>query len=831
MKSFKKRTIALVLASVVSVAGSFASERFQNSLMSLKFESGENGELNMFVETKKPYSGSLAFTKRDANTYLLTLPEMNSQAPTPDFKNFSNNIASVSVSTLPYTTSAKGYTRIVVKTHNNVFISAQPRLFIATENDNAEFEREQRLRERQIEQERIQREQEERARIERERREQEQEIQRRRAERENNESLSQNAVPKQPEMQKEISNEETVDTTNDSVEDDYPVSSSHDNFMLILGILLVLGICAYLYVRAKDKMIDLAGEKIEIDTSDEEKVDTKEKKTEQKLKTIKSTIKTLDTKYPKPSAIKVEESYDIPSQPIKTVSEENSNIVDLDELFQEKISSADDDENIALEEFLSGFSFNEEDHEEVEEEGIKFDEELYNSIIDNSKIKFSKDDIQRLNKLLTSEIQDDTIKNASNYLVSNPITQKPSIEKILEGFVTNFSVSNNINFTKDDIDALHKIITVELDEDFVKDLRVNPERTKQMEQELKTYHKDVRKPSKIKTLNVKKDLPDLSKVSSMTKKKVVSDYKVKPINYGMNCEVSTLEVSLDVDFSSTEVEPKEKETVKLREDNWETETLNISDMLPDLEDALLNPDKYKRPEPEKFVADENTLLQGLSHISFKPFDDGTRDFEIINDLSDLATLSDDDGGEKLSASEVQKELQKWNELEHLGVPEEPKIEMFRTPAEPEKNEAIKQVKSMQNEQQVNQVQQKRVETFNHPNNPKQSHERKTETVNVDVNSTKCVWENKAFNVVSSVKFDEATGCHLAKNETGYIVLGFVGDKLYKVKEYSELKSEKIQARLNEKLPNGHLRYLVRIGMNKFVVDVSENDVQYVIDLC
>ena len=386
MKSFKKRTIALVLASVVSVAGSFASERFQNSLMSLKFESGENGELNMFVETKKPYSGSLSFTKRDANTYLLTLPEMNSQAPTPDFKNFSNNIASVSVSTLPYTTSAKGYTRIVVKTHNNVFISAQPRLFIATENDNAEFEREQRLRERQIEQERIQREQEERARIEREQREQEQEIQRRRAERENNESLSQNAVPKQPEMQKEISNEETVDTTNDSVENDYPVSSSHDNFMLILGILLVLGICAYLYVRAKDKMIDLAGEKIEIDTTDEEKVDTKEKKTEQKLKAIKSTIKTLDTKYPKPSAIKVEESYDIPSQPIKTVSEDNSNIVDLDELFQEKISSADDDENIALEEFLNGFSFNEEDHEEIEEEGIKFDEVLYNSIIDNGSL-------------------------------------------------------------------------------------------------------------------------------------------------------------------------------------------------------------------------------------------------------------------------------------------------------------------------------------------------------------------------------------------------------------------------------------------------------------
>ena len=43
MRNFKKRTIALVLASVVTVAGSFASERFKNSLMSINFETAENG--------------------------------------------------------------------------------------------------------------------------------------------------------------------------------------------------------------------------------------------------------------------------------------------------------------------------------------------------------------------------------------------------------------------------------------------------------------------------------------------------------------------------------------------------------------------------------------------------------------------------------------------------------------------------------------------------------------------------------------------------------------------------------------------------------------------
>ena len=37
MKHFKKRTIALVLASVVTVVGAFGAENYKNSLMSLKF--------------------------------------------------------------------------------------------------------------------------------------------------------------------------------------------------------------------------------------------------------------------------------------------------------------------------------------------------------------------------------------------------------------------------------------------------------------------------------------------------------------------------------------------------------------------------------------------------------------------------------------------------------------------------------------------------------------------------------------------------------------------------------------------------------------------------
>ena len=145
MKNFKKRTIALVLASVVTVAGSFASERFKNSLMNLSFETSENGALSMIVQTKTNYSGSFKAIKRDANTYLLVLPEFDSKAPTPDLTN-SPNIESVNIRTMPYTNNGNGYTRITVKTYNQPTLAVQHRLYIEDQSSASDARRRAEIR-------------------------------------------------------------------------------------------------------------------------------------------------------------------------------------------------------------------------------------------------------------------------------------------------------------------------------------------------------------------------------------------------------------------------------------------------------------------------------------------------------------------------------------------------------------------------------------------------------------------------------------------------------------------------------------------------------------
>lgn len=764
MNSFKKRATTLLLATIISIGSAFANT-YKNNIKALKFENGQNGAINISIQTEKPYEKPIALNKRDANTYILILPEVKNLASTPDFSNFTNNITSVNVNTLPYTENGKGYTRIVIKTHGTAPITANSKLYTITHEEQEEIlQRERELRGRMEESQSRARHVEERA---------EDTSYRNQASNTSskNETSTKASVTEKAQTQTSIEIPKVETTTTESDLENYTSSSNTEQMMLVMAILIILSISILLYSRAKNRMTDLAGEKLEIDIEEEEKPSSKAETSKMAVNRVAKTNQ--------PAKAPVINS----TVPIKTVSKENSNIVDLDELFQETKMQTEEEENAALEDFLNGFSFDEEFAKQEAEETITFNEELFNSIINNKKIKFSNEDIKRVEKLLSSEINDDTLNDLSNYLVSNPIAKKTPIEKLVENVVTTLSVSNNISFTKEDINALQKIISVELDNDFVQNLKINPERTKQMEKEIQTYNRETRKPAKMKTLSVKKELPDLSKISSKNIDNTTAK-KVQSLDYSADCEVKTLEVDINIDFSNAidntkPTLPNETTKEPASQNNWETSTLKIADMLPDLKDALQNPEKYKKPEPEKFVADENVLLERLSNITFKPIDDGTQNFEIINTSFDEDTEDFiEEERQKLTPEEVMLELQKWQELE----------------------------------------------------NPDVKHSMPKPTSSSEVQS-KLAIENQAFTIISSINFDKNRGCHLAKNENGYIVLGFIGEKLFKIKEYLELKSEKIQARLNEQLSDGHLRYLVRIGINKLIVDVSNTEIKYVLDLC
>ena len=64
MKQYKKRTVALVLASVVTVVGAFGAENYKNSLMSLKFDEGSDKSVKMTLLTKQRYDNNINIIKK-----------------------------------------------------------------------------------------------------------------------------------------------------------------------------------------------------------------------------------------------------------------------------------------------------------------------------------------------------------------------------------------------------------------------------------------------------------------------------------------------------------------------------------------------------------------------------------------------------------------------------------------------------------------------------------------------------------------------------------------------------------------------------------------------
>ena len=137
--------------------------------------------------------------------------------------------------------------------------------------------------------------------------------------------------------------------------------------------------------------------------------------------------------------------------------------------------------------FLNDYESQEKEkqHElELIEQREKETNELYEKFMNGEDILFSKDDIQKINDLLMAEISDETIENIKRKEVTNPIRPPHATEEdILENFITTLTIKQNISFSRDDVEALRKLISVEIDNNFVTDLRTNPERVKSMQKE------------------------------------------------------------------------------------------------------------------------------------------------------------------------------------------------------------------------------------------------------------------------------------------------------------------------------------------------------------
>lgn len=950
MMDFKKRALILSLAATISVTGSFAADNYKNCLMDLEFKAVGANEINLVLNTKRPYTEAVVPVKKDASTFVIMLPETDNQSSTPNLSDAANCIESVEVRKMPYSEGHKGYTKILIKTSEPISLNASTALYVPSKETkeitkrslepNGESKAPQRNANNSSSS--TPKNAYRNGKIENRDSSASTSAQQKRQISDSN-SGNINQTPKEQDNSDATSAE--VNSTPDSIDDIDSENTSYQQYMLGLLVLFIIITSIYFYIKAQDKLANVMGEKLQIDVNEDTKDEQKKNKNSVK---IRKTINKLDEMYSKTASNSINTILaPKDSSQNKEDSQEELNIVDLDALFKEKQSEKSSDSEIsqeesdALDDFLSGFSFDDTEiqpKEEEEETSLGYDEEEYEKLLNSKGITFSKADIDCFNALLASEISDSTMSNLNKYAVSNPIADnKPSKNSVLEKIVTDYTVFQNITFNSDDINILKKLISVELDPDFLSDLRTNSERTSEMEKEIISPKTDKKKPSEILTLNVKELLPNLSEaLRKQGNKPIKSEAKPETVYFSEGYEVSTLSADLDLPNLAKEIKNRKAHAftpsaaVQTVDSSYadSVQKLSISG-LPDLEDVTAHPEKYAEEKTEAFVADESALLSSIMNVQFKPFDDGTRSFEIINNdieekteesspsiddirnefrqfdnfnVADSENLENFDSNsldgvndganeeaneevneepnkvvteeineevyqglikeatEKINEEAAQEIYQEANEAasedseennkeETISVVQEPiytedtnkipepEIIIRRSKSEPDKIKNLKRKAEQQSEELMNRIEKLRAERQSRKAAAALSAQtaKPNKVVSAEISPqppsiVKCIIDGVNYDIVDSVSVTENTGCYLAKSDKGYAVLAYKNSEICKIKEYDSLKVEKISVRQNTMADKDVPQYLIKIGTNKFLAELIDEKLNYVMDL-
>ena len=795
MKRFKKRTLALCLASALTVIGAFGAENYSNTLMAVKINVGSGGYVNMTTFTEKPYSGQIKTAQLDENTYVLTLNDTNSNATTPSIENY-ENIESINISTYPYTTESDGCTRIVVKTVGEPKLVATNALFIEDSKFDPEYEVEDSWRHSSTE------------------------------DNDTEESHSNYKTNTQ-----EDDSDSTSDVSKSFVLPDYSkVNQSNGTFghnMLLLGISVILLAIGLVFIFSRDKMAGVVGEGDDFDVND------KKSKKQSKTKKIKSTINKLDKTY-NYNASDIRNNQFEYTQPEPTAPEpeetaEENVIVDLDLLYQEvqKTPSLDTDVNESetteenngdddLADLLNSFMTDpmEESTEEQEEE--PFDEELYNAIISNTNLKFSDADIKKINKLIQMELSEETITEYNRYL-STPHKKPMTKQQILEDLLSTYSIKQNIDFTQEDVDVIKKLMDVELGPDFAKDFATNPARTKKVEKEIaeQSGHK-AHRTSEIITLNVKNMLPNLSEeLKKYGSKNIKSEAKPAVIYYSEGYEYEKLHVSNELSNiaenmkkDKTQNEHKPSYQAPIVDSGYEVSTLAIKDSLPNLADVWANPQKYEEKKDTKPKADESALLKSIANVTFKPFYE-----DVENELNQF------DNFEIINPYKYEYNNQNINYTE-------PEIQEQKTGTRQDDNagELLKLIE----EQQAAREQKRQLAEDNAPLKkeltPAVKEEKKAEQPSGVYN-----YNGKTYTIIKTIKCTQNGICRFIQSGNEFAVIGNLNGNEYVLKEYKDLKNSTMQIRLNDK--SDKTKFLVKVDNHKFLISITKDNMEHVMDLC
>lgn len=125
MKTRLVKKVLVVCAALMTLSPVMGDE-FKNSVVNMKFTKDAAGNLRVNVVTAKPYNNPVFVNRKEDNRYVILLPETsNSMSGKPVIDNVAGTVSGVAIKTQPYSASGcKGYTKITITSPHPIRVSA-----------------------------------------------------------------------------------------------------------------------------------------------------------------------------------------------------------------------------------------------------------------------------------------------------------------------------------------------------------------------------------------------------------------------------------------------------------------------------------------------------------------------------------------------------------------------------------------------------------------------------------------------------------------------------------------------------------------------------------
>ncbi len=842
----KKRIWVLLSAVVMSISSTYAATT-DNKIINLKlFEN--NSLVRIVIITEKTYTGTVKAVK-SGEYYNVILPNLGNGI-NEAYKPTTPNVDFIKVTTLPSSTGSGSYTRVSIKAAPGVIVFAEARA--ANPEDLANIE--QQNQQKNEEQQRLleeQRNREQQSDFETENDtiyEEEENI-------EEDEYIEEPETPQpQPETKTEA-NEPSPPPPQAAppVKQTRPLSTGHTSEILyiLIGTAAILLVVILLYIKGKDKIQELCGDmNINIDDNKKAKENKTQKNKQTKPKAKQeSPIGMIDLDYSYNSSkketartstisqneeteetvIDLDEIYAGPKTPVLTSKIEPDNTeqtnTGTNNLGNNNISPDTEDEDI--DDFLSAF-VDEEDEEYVDNQTATSNSTTKPNDINSEDPALQNENItdnpENIN--LQTDIPEDNLKTqlAADTTINN---EDNPIDNLIDDVIT----TQNMSFTDSDIDAITTKLQADMSSEIMQTL---PERANE------TPHQ------KLTVEEFDKKYP------------LLSDNEINNIINNKNIKFNDIDINVIFSpITSYEMSEDAILEAKLRKERVDEENIQYYENEQDFAFTLIKTQDVQNPD--ELVVLDNNVYPDLENVDFsnddifKEFSFAKPDFPDMPNSDTAPTTEDIDNAIAHEMEMINKQKQFEENKQQEQAPSDndpilsefklikPEIEVprsdehFSTTIFTSMDDIEAQFKALgvefssdETEEPAMLNQTNPAAEIVEPSEENNMQQQELSTITTDTTDEKMQSDEQIY---ASCNIDFSTELYITSYENHISLIGMKNGTITKLYDFNNGEiPKKLTARKAEETENGSIRYIVRADKEKFVIDISDNDIKMVLAL-